>query len=150
MAVTGEWGKLEEMIKTLDKLAQHQAARDIAARANDRLTALELNWFDSHTDPATGRAWDANLDGTPGDQTATGAGRGTIHFRAIENRVRLEFGEHLRWNLSWRRGQGHGGQHKQNFIPSMAKLPPAMLALLMRVSREVLEDYGLSFEGATP
>jgi hypothetical protein len=148
MPITGDYAALEEQIKRLHKLQQYSCAADIAQRANDQLTADELAIFDSRVDPATGAAWDANLDGSQGDQTATGAGRGSIRFEARGYRVRLKFADHLRWNLSWRRGQGRGGAHKQNFIPSMSKLPPAMLATLCRVAREVLEEYtGLQFKG---
>ena len=150
MPITGDWGKVERWIQQLPKLAQQQFADDVATRANDNLTADEKRIFDSRVDPATGAGWDDNLDGTPGDQTLTGAGRASIHFEARPRaRVRLAFADHLKWNLSWRKGQGRGGSHKQNFIPSMGKLPPAMLATLMRAAKEVAAEYGFDFGGAT-
>ena len=149
MPITGAFDALQQQIKRLNKLAQAQAATDIAERANAAIDSAELAIFDSRTDPATGAAWDDNLDGTPGDQVKTGAGRQSIRFQAIGPRLRLKFADHLKWNISWRGGQGHGGGHKQNFIPSMGKLPPTMRAALMNAARAVFAEYGFDFGGAT-
>lgn len=151
MPITGDYAALEEQIGKLDKLSQYSCANDIAKRATDELKTDLLSYFDGRVDPATDARWDDNLDGTQGDQVNGGDGRSSIHFAANGHRVRLKFADHLRWNLSWKKGQGRGGQHKQNFIPSMSKLPPNMLVTLCRIARDVLEEYtGLKFEGGQP
>ena len=151
MPITGDWAVIERMIQGLHRLSAQACAQDVAEKAQGPLMAEELRFFDARIDPATGATWDANLDGSPGDQVATGSGRSSLRFVARPGaRVRLTFADHLRWNLSWRKGQGHGTGHKQNFIPSMSKLPPAMLDILRRVALEVLSEYtGMEF-GGTP
>lgn len=143
--ITGEWAKLETLIKGLGRLKAHEAAKEVARRANDDLTADLLKTYDQRTDPYGG-PWDNHLDGSPGTLVESGDGRKSVEFVAIDHKVRLKFVDYLKYHLRWRKR--HGGGEKQMFIPSMSKLPSSMFKTLERHARQVLEEYtGLDFGG---